>query len=163
MVTPVHVEKFTPGEAEATLGINVVLHSKPRRRFPEWHHKGAGQPRFTLFECLQLSFVHTASKYNIGPSKTYAPGEWVAHYALHYALRQPGCVDGPSEEVTLDGIYVKEFDRPRIRPTIYAFLWSDGSDWFDNSLSNCLKNLKGGDPREGDPVLTIHSPSFAKK
>lgn len=170
-----HIEVYTPTEVAEITGVSAVLQRDHRRRFPEWLPKGSGHARFDLFQCLQMRFVADAGEFQIGPSKAYATGEWVAHHALQFALAQPGCINGDfsdecpmpnadaSEvrEYTARRVFTEAFGRPRIMPNEFAFAWGDGSDWFGPSLEMCLGSFKENDPRIGKPLLALHLPSFA--
>ena len=172
-----HIVLFTPAEAAELTGIGVVLQRDHRRRFPEWMPKGSGHARFNIFQCLQMRFVADASEFQIGPSKAYEIGEWVAHHALQYALEQPGCIAGDlGNECTMPDasesdirkytarrVFVGAFGRPRIMPNEYVFIWGDGSDWFGPSLDICLGALGESDPLIGKPLIALHLPSFARQ
>lgn len=173
-----HIEGFTPSEAAELTGIGVVLQRDHRRRFPEWLTKGSGHARFDLFQCLQMRFVADAGEFQIGPSKAYETGEWVAHHALQFALEQPGCIagdlgaectipDAGEAEIrkdTVRRVFTEAFGRPRMWANEYAFIWGDGSDWFGPSTDECLCQALGkDDPRIGKPMITLHLPSFARQ
>ncbi|MCB1371512.1 MAG: hypothetical protein KDJ83_11540 [Rhodobacteraceae bacterium] len=177
MMNVQHIELYTPAETAELTGIGVVLQRDHRRRFPEWMPPGAGHARFNLLQCLQMSFVAEAAEFEIGPGKAYAAGEWVAHSALQFALKEPGCIAGDlASDVTMPGasdddirdftarrIFSEAFGRPNIVAPEFVFLWGDGTDWFGPSLEACLGALPEGDPRRGKPFLSLHLPSFARR
>lgn len=172
-----HVELYTPAETEGITGVNAVLQRDHRRRFPEWLSLGSGHARFNLFQCLQMRFVADVSQFGVGPAKAYPSGEWVAHSALQYALMEHGCIAGDlRSDCTLPGaseqdfreytarrVFAEAYGRPRIVPNEYAFILADGSEWFGQSLEQCMANLPKDDERRSKPMITVHLPSFASQ
>lgn len=171
------VDLLRAAEAEAPAGLSRTLQRNHRLKFPQWHPKYGKHDRFDLLRCLLMRFVADAGEFGIGPAKAYPIGEWVAHHALYYALNQPGCIIGdlaadysapdPSaeeiKEYTVRRVFAEAFGRPCITPVPFAVIWGDGTDWFGQSLDDCLNSIPADDERIEKPLLAVHLPSFARK